>query len=123
MSEETAKRNRRAAWRYTPVDWDEWGGNPENIIGVLRYDGDPDVFAAAAQLALRAGGHTYSVMPPEYRWFRWSPDPTGEYRQLLMPMACSARGGWQGSFVRLGRDFWTPADFPITFGPAAGVQK
>jgi hypothetical protein len=77
----------------------------ETEIGVVRYDGDPDVFTALAWALAIAQDSDYAVQPPQPRLYRCNPEPTGEYAWWLTPAQQRGRGVFLGATVRPGRYF------------------
>lgn len=72
------------------------------LYGYVRYDGDPDVFVA---LAWRLGiDHDWArpIQPPAPRLMRSSPDPSGEYAWVLVPVDRPGRGVFSGALIRPG---------------------
>lgn len=101
---------RRSPFAVMPLD-DESTFHPSRVLAVVRYDGDPDVFAALAAVWMREEGYDEAVMPPRPRLFRWNPDPTGYHEQVLAEAARPGRGVWLGSRLERAR--------PTGTGPVA----
>ena len=75
----------------------------EDAIGVIRYDGDPDVFTALAWKLAIDHDCDYTVRPPEPRLYRVNPDTTGEFSWLLAKADRRGHGVFLGALVRYGR--------------------
>jgi hypothetical protein len=85
------------AWNITPLE-DAYGAESD-VLGVVRYDGDPDVFTAVVHAWLITEGIECVVAPPKPRLYRWNPDPTGEFTGLLYPAQQPGSGVWLGATV------------------------
>jgi hypothetical protein len=55
----------------------------DQAVALVRYDGDPDVFAALAAAWLADNDIHRPIEPPKPRLYRCNPDFTGEYGWLL----------------------------------------
>jgi hypothetical protein len=90
----------------------------EPYMAVIRYDGDPDVFAALAwaYLADRQAeyedGH-YSVEPPDPRLYRLNPTVDPDFSWLLGRPTMPGRGTFVGAVLTRGRNW----QCPYCFGP------
>lgn len=82
----------------------------EPAVALVRYDGDPDVFAALAADWLRLEDIHRPVKPPQPRLYRCNPDPTGEFSWTLGTPAQPGPGTFVGALIELAE--W-PADVCI----------
>jgi hypothetical protein len=76
----------------------------DEVVALIRYDGDPDVFTALAwRFLIREAYHAGTrIEPPMYRGYRceqnaWNDD----YAWIYMPRQLGERGVFGGSEVRL----------------------
>ena len=76
---------------------------PSRVVGVVRYDGDPDVFTALAATWLRQEGYEASILPPDPRLYRWNVDPTGYHPQVLGWAERPGPGAWLGAVIECAR--------------------
>jgi hypothetical protein len=75
----------------------------DDAVALVRYDGDPDTFAALATKWLSDNDYPYTVQPPQPRLYRCNPDFTGEYGWLLGEPDHPGPGTFLGAIVKLGR--------------------
>lgn len=102
---------RRRPWRLHELDNDAPYPPLSRQVAVLRYDGDPDVFAAVVHRWLIREGHEENVLPPDPQLYRWRPDPSGYYGVILDTAVRRGPGVWLGSLVTFAR---------VAHGPLAG---
>lgn len=79
-----------------------WDRPHEHIIGVIRCaEGDMDAWNDAVRWPVSYADleEGEKPEPPGWRWWRWNPDPTGEYRGLLTEAKGPGRGNWMGALV------------------------
>lgn len=85
------------------------GDAPADVAGIVRYDGDPDVFTALATDWLRTERDGYydepvAICPPEPRLWRWNPNPGwAEYPLTLTEETVRRPGTWLGSLIKTRR--------------------
>ncbi|BEL07865.1 hypothetical protein Q0Z83_060560 [Actinoplanes sichuanensis] len=77
----------------------------DDEIGLIRYDGDPDVFTALAWAHCINHEIDSSIMPPTPRLYRCNPDFTGEYGWLLGMPSKPGPGAFLGATIRTARYF------------------
>lgn len=77
----------------------------DDEVALVRYDGDPDTFAALAAWWLADNDYPYAAQPPRPRLYRCNPDFTGEYGWLLGTPDHPGPGTFLGATIRLGRRF------------------
>lgn len=79
-----------------------------NVHGVVRYDGDPDVFAALAhdwllrEKIVDSYDYPIGLCPPEPSFWRWVHTPQGDFEKTLYP-AVRSRGAWLGAELKVAR--------------------
>jgi hypothetical protein len=74
-----------------------------NVHAVVRYDGDPDVFAALAYkwlLLERRHEEPVAVCPPEPRLWRWNPSGHDDPPLYLTERTRPGRGTWLGALLK-----------------------
>lgn len=91
--------SRGRPWRLWPLDNDYHYPPMSRQIGVLRYDGDPDVFTAVVAPWLRSEGFDGPIEPPAPALWRWVPDPSCDFR--LTDAHRRGPGVWLGSLIVL----------------------
>lgn len=72
-------------------------------VAVVRYDGDPDVFAALAENWLRNEGYERPIEPPQPRLYRMNACADGEYAWTLGRPTRRGPGVWLGALLTLAR--------------------
>lgn len=79
----------------------------EPDVALIRYDGDPDVFAALAQDWLREEyqdcDRSYSAEPPKPRLYRMNPSSDPDYGWQLGTPAKRGPGVFLGAILTVGR--------------------
>lgn len=75
----------------------------EPAVAVVRYDGDPDVFAALATEWLSSEGIRRPIQPPQPQLYRCNPDPSGEYGWLLGTPRRPGPGTFLGALLELAK--------------------
>lgn len=78
----------------------------EPAVALVRYDGDPDVFAALAATWLAEEEIRRPIEPPKPRLYRCNPDPSGEYGWLLGQPTRPGPGTFLGALIELAK--WPP---------------
>jgi hypothetical protein len=96
-------RARRRPFEVTPLDDEYQGPATSRDLAVVRYDGDPDVFAALASDWLRREGRDETIEPPRPRLYRWNVDPTRYYDLVLAEAAERGPGVWIGAKIEYAR--------------------
>lgn len=70
-------------------------------VGIVRCpDGDTERFeygAAFVRNCLSLGDQP--VEPPRWGWWRWNPDPSGEYSVILADASGPGPGNWRGAQI------------------------
>jgi hypothetical protein len=72
-------------------------------VALVRYDGDPDVFAALAADWLRYAGHERPVEPPQPRLYRMNACQSDEFAWQLGKPTKRGPGVFLGALVTLSR--------------------
>lgn len=72
-------------------------------VALIRYDGDPDVFAALAANWLRDEGHEQPIEPPQPRLYRMNACQNDEYAWTLGKPERRGPGVFLGALVTLAR--------------------
>jgi hypothetical protein len=81
-----------------------WMPDGSARVGVVRYDGEPEVWAREVLEIIRYLGfdddQAAAVQPPELRYYRMNVCNDGEYGWMLGgPRDTPGRGWWRGALV------------------------
>jgi hypothetical protein len=92
---------RRPPQAYAIDDHDYGYVHGPRVYGVIRCEeGDRATWDLLARgLLAMLGADPERIAPPEWRWYRMNPDPTGEYAWLLAVATGPGRGNWMGAKV------------------------
>lgn len=89
-------------------DWgDCWDGRGPARLGIVRCpDGDMDEWQRLSAYVVMWADFSEGapLQAPNWGWYRWNPDPSGEFKQLLGEATGPGRGNWRGALVFVLRD-------------------